>query len=296
MCTYNGEKYLAEQIETLLGQSYNPIEIIIVDDNSTDTTPQILENYKSHEKIRIYRNDRNLGYIKNFENAIRLSTGEFIALCDQDDVWKAEKIERMVQAIGKDVLIYHNSEYMNEQGCSMNRHLFDHKKYLNGSHPLAFVYGSCVTGHTLMFKKELLDKVIPFPSCFPHDWWISYVASSEGNIRYLDLELTRYRHHANNVLAGKSEEVKYGKIEPEKKSSELERLNILLNYKNISPVNRQTLQAIVRGYEDRKSAIFSFKLFQVLFRHRHELLCLKKGKTIKKLFFLFKEALGERWR
>src|SRR5574344_2136916 len=92
--TYNGEKYLREQLDSIFNQTMVPEEIVVVDDRSTDSTIQILEEYKQKYGLKYYINEQNLGYNKNFEKAITLCQGDYIALCDQDDVWLPEKIEK----------------------------------------------------------------------------------------------------------------------------------------------------------------------------------------------------------
>ncbi len=86
--TYNGEAFLSKQIDSLLSQNYNNLELIIVDDCSTDGTIEVLNQYKPNAVVKIFQNERRLGVIKNFEKAISLCAGEFISLSDQDDIWK----------------------------------------------------------------------------------------------------------------------------------------------------------------------------------------------------------------
>jgi glycosyltransferase involved in cell wall biosynthesis len=122
LCTYNGEKYLSAQLDTLIAQTYINFEIVAVDDCSTDNSFQILEEYsKKYPCIRISRNQHNLGYVKNFEATLKLCKGSLIALCDQDDLWDKTKIELQVNAIDCNVLVYHDSEFINETGETMNK-------------------------------------------------------------------------------------------------------------------------------------------------------------------------------
>jgi glycosyltransferase involved in cell wall biosynthesis len=106
LCTYNGEKYLIEQLDTLVNQTYPKLEIIVVDDCSSDKTITILNDYLSKFPfIKLYQNEQNLGYIKNFEKAISLCNGELIALADQDDVWDLNKLTIMAEAINENMLL-----------------------------------------------------------------------------------------------------------------------------------------------------------------------------------------------
>jgi len=96
MCTYNGEKYLREQLDSLVAQDYPNLEIVIVDDCSTDSTPQLLEEYAGqHPNFTIHQNEQNMGFRRNFEKALKLCSGEIISLCDQDDIWFPNKISAL---------------------------------------------------------------------------------------------------------------------------------------------------------------------------------------------------------
>src|SRR6476661_6415310 len=95
LATYNGELFIEEQIKSILQQTYSPIELIIVDDASTDNTISIIQQFEaSHSCIRLFTSERNVGYIKNFEKGMLLASGEYIALSDQDDIWEAAKLSR----------------------------------------------------------------------------------------------------------------------------------------------------------------------------------------------------------
>ena len=113
--TYNGATFLKEQLESLVNQTYSSIEIIAVDDGSTDDTVSILKEYSvSYKNIKVFVNENNLGFIKNFEKGCSLASGEYIAFCDQDDCWHPEKIEKMVQHIGDHAMIFCNSALCDE--------------------------------------------------------------------------------------------------------------------------------------------------------------------------------------
>ena len=119
MCTYNGEKYLRGQLDSIIGQTYKNLEIIIVDDGSKDATMHILNTYASIDnRIKIFQNEKNLGFVQNFSKAISLCNGDFIALADQDDIWKKNKIEVFINEIGENTLIYSDAQLMDENDLS----------------------------------------------------------------------------------------------------------------------------------------------------------------------------------
>ncbi len=200
MCVYNGEKYLAEQLDTLVNQTYANIEIVVVDDGSKDRSREILREYAAqYPALRVYENDVNLGYVRNFEKAITLCEGEYIALCDQDDIWDLGKIAKQVAGIGDSLLIYHDSAFMDEQGRQMTwkRKMSDIIHLYSGSEPKIFLYFNCVSGHSILFKRELRDEFLPFNPEHFHDHWIAYVAANLGSIKVIPETLVRYRQHTS---------------------------------------------------------------------------------------------------
>lgn len=152
MCTYNGEKFLTEQINSILNQTYPIHELIIQDDSSTDHTWDIIQEYaKKCSLIKPLRNDINQGFNHNFKQAILRAEGELIAIADQDDIWYPEKIEKQVQKIdGADVCIsaYHGGE--NYPPTNENRVVlpFYQLEYL--------LFYDCTPGHSMLIKKTLL--------------------------------------------------------------------------------------------------------------------------------------------
>jgi len=208
LCTYNGESFLKEQLDSIVNQTYPNLEIVIVDDGSTDGTIDILNEFAQvYCNIRVFKNEVNLGYIKNFEKAVGLCTGEFIALSDQDDIWSLNKIDYLVQNFQlKDTLIYHDSQYIDENNGSLGRLLSQTSGYIDGRNKLYVAYNNCVAGHAMFFRQDLVQKIFPFPDKIPHDHWIAYIALAEGGIRFIKKPLVNYRQHASSVtdiLGGK---------------------------------------------------------------------------------------------
>lgn len=199
ICTYNGDKYLRQQLNSIVNQTYPNLEIIIVDDVSSDKTVEILEEYASkYTMLSIIRNELNLGYVKNFEKAIGLCNGEYIALSDQDDIWALDKIQLLKDNIGTNAMIYHNSEFIDQTDRPMNKCVSDIFNMYEGNSSLPFLFDNCVSGHSVLFKKSLCKDLFPFPEKCYHDWWMAFVASENGGIKYYDRALVRYRQHANS--------------------------------------------------------------------------------------------------
>jgi glycosyltransferase involved in cell wall biosynthesis len=200
LCTYNGEKFISQQLESILKQSYPNIEIVVVDDCSTDNTFSILEDYADkNDKIKLTRNDKNLGFIGNFEKALRLSQGTYIAFSDQDDVWDVEKIKTQVENIEGNKLIYHDSVFIDSEGNSLKTRISDLKKMYEGGDPRAFLFNNCVSGHSILMEKSLVDEILPFPVDIFYDWWIAFVALNKGSIKFLPKTFVSYRKHNHSI-------------------------------------------------------------------------------------------------
>lgn len=199
LATYNGEKFLAEFLDSVYSQSYQNIEVIAIDDCSTDETAIILEKYKQTHGLKYKVNPKNLGFIKNFEKVLSLCSGEYIALADQDDIWFPEKIPTLLDNIGNHLLIHSDAILIdaekNKIADSFTR--FSNKKVRLTSFKNLLFYNN-VTGCTSMIKKELIQKALPFPDkIIYHDWWLALVAAKYGNIQYLQEPFLYYRQHEN---------------------------------------------------------------------------------------------------
>lgn len=202
MATFNGAQFLQEQVESILSQTYSPIEFIVFDDCSTDDTLRILEEYQNQGKLRIFRNPSNLGYVRNFERAIQEAKGELIALADQDDIWAVTKLERMTKEIGESLLIHSDARLIDDKGAeiapSFEESAF--KMTIPQSMTEAVLNGF-VTGCTCLFKRQLLEIALPFPDqLYIHDKWLGVLAYSKGGLKYLKDPLTDYRQHNQNNI------------------------------------------------------------------------------------------------
>lgn len=205
MTTYNGEKYLREQIDSILSQTIQEFELIICDDCSNDSTVEILKEYVSKDsRIKVFFNEFNLGFLKNFEKAIDLCSGDYIALSDQDDIWIPEHLEILQKAIidrkcslvGANALLVDSNN--NDIGCKLiNDGNFPNAK---GEYEFLLLHRNIFQGCSLMFKKTILKRALPFPEKIKfHDWWLALVASEEKGVLYVDTPILRYRQHAKNV-------------------------------------------------------------------------------------------------
>ncbi|GGE63331.1 hypothetical protein GCM10011413_32190 [Pedobacter psychrotolerans] len=200
MCTYNGEKYLKYQLDSLVAQTYKNIEIIIVDDCSNDNTKSILSEYQSrYVQIKLFFNLENIGFNKNFEKAIKLAKGVFIAICDQDDVWDLDKLEELKANIGDKGMIFSNSRLIDETGFFQGKHLFESSGFTSSDYRFILI-NNYVAGHTILAKAHFIEQTLPFPEHGYYDWWIGFIATYNQQIIFLDKVLTSYRVHSNSVI------------------------------------------------------------------------------------------------
>jgi glycosyltransferase involved in cell wall biosynthesis len=206
MATFNGARFVRQQIDSILNQDCPATEIAISDDNSTDATASILSEYcKNFPHIRFIQNTQQLGFVKNFEIAIQHCTGDFIALADQDDIWEPSKLQTLKSSIGSHALI-HSDACVIDEGGKQIADSWSHYlgKNLNYSF-LDFVAGrNNITGCTTMFKSDILSHLLPFPDNLPfHDWWLAMIASKNGGIAYSNRALLKYRLHSNNAIGNR---------------------------------------------------------------------------------------------
>ncbi len=223
VATYNGEKYLREQLDSILNQTYKNINVLISDDCSTDSTPEILKEYeKKDSRVKVFFHNKNFGnYIKNFEFLLTQVKSEYYALCDQDDVWCDTKIEHSFKKMiddGAD-LIYTDlkvvDENLNEIYPSMWDYLKIRKKVNYDDIRTEYLY-NCATGCTLMSKSKYIKEFLPLPyksEYMVHDYWITLYVALHGKITHLDEKTILYRQHGNNLVGTGKESTKFKKFE-----------------------------------------------------------------------------------
>lgn len=195
MCTYNGEQYLREQMDSLLAQTYPIREIIVQDDVSTDSTWKILTDYatKHPDVVKATQNKERKGYRLNFMSALLKATGDYVAISDQDDIWLPEKIEVLVKEIGDAALVFHDSVLFSTSANDMGRL---HRQGMPAHmHPIATLLKPQGYGHQLMFRKDLLERLVLFANHpLSYDYFIQMLAGTMiGGVKYVDKVLVRWR-------------------------------------------------------------------------------------------------------
>ena len=213
LCTYNGEQYLREQLESFLNQSRKPDEIIVCDDKSSDGTWNILEQFKKEApfKVHLIQNKTNLGSTANFAKAIDLCTGEIIFLSDQDDVWLPLKLEVIANVFERDPdvgMVFSNAFVTNENLQPYAESLWEYVKFdedmqrlcLQGRLWSALIQRSYVTGATMAFRGKWKFLLNPFPANWVHDEWITILTDLISKIKFVPEKLILYRQHQNQQI------------------------------------------------------------------------------------------------
>jgi glycosyltransferase involved in cell wall biosynthesis len=203
MAVFNGEKYIHEQLESILNQLGPNDEVVVSDDGSIDKTLSIINEFND-SRIRIFHHKQNpklkQGHkkaAKNFENALKFAGGDYIFLSDQDDIWLSEKIHTIMPFLREDTLVLSDAFIVNEtherQG-RLSRHRPYHKGFFRN------LYKSGYVGCTCAFTKKIKEYALPFPDAvIGHDYWIGLLAELKFSVVYLDIPLLLYRRHLNTI-------------------------------------------------------------------------------------------------
>jgi len=299
ICTYNGEKYLEEQLRSVMNQSYKNLEIIINDDCSTDNTLELVKIIqKEDNRIKVFQNELNMGFNKNFEKSLSYVTGELVALCDQDDIWKLDKLEKQYNLLleTNSSLVYSNSQLIDSDGNDLNKNLFTqlHVNPIGGDTQLGFLFDNCIAGHTILFKKVLLQQIYPMPRTIFFDRWIGFVASYNSSINVIKEPLVYYRQHSSNVtdVLREKKKKKTFKMRIEKRENafaikveQFEDFLTFFNRNNIHNENTKIIQSIYNELKNYKYYFFNFKLFIIYFKHKNNIFQIKDNKLAAILKF-----------
>ncbi len=212
LCTCDGGRYLKEQLESIAQQTRPPAELVACDDNSSDDTISVLTDFAARAPfpVHVVKNSQRLGSTRNFDQAIGLASGEFIALCDQDDRWAPEKLDRLSQFMVRNASIggvFSDADLIDGQSRPIGTTLFaKHKFSLRKQRqflddPVAtLLKHSVITGSTLMFRASLRSCGLPIPESWVHDGWLAWMLSIHSRIALTDETLTAYRVHAGQQI------------------------------------------------------------------------------------------------
>lgn len=212
MATYNTNiHFLKIQIESILNQSYQNIHLVISDDASTKK--EVMETLKEYEKkdkrIELYSQEKNLGYLKNFEFLLQKSQAEYIMFADHDDIWYENKVKTSIEVLKKQQvdLVYTDAEQIDAKGCILQKSYINYKNMpkIKGKNNILAFSRHVAIGCSELFTKKIKEQMLPFTKeVMAHDWLNLYLASKQNGIYYIDEPLFGYRLHETNEFGGRS--------------------------------------------------------------------------------------------
>jgi glycosyltransferase, family 2 len=272
MATYNGEKYLAEQLDSIINQTYHNWNLLIRDDSSTDRTLEIIQDYqKKDNRIKLLKDNKgNLGIVKNFEELLKNSESEFIMFSDQDDIWVENKLDmylKMIEKIkNKGFMIHSDAILFDKNKSNILKDTFISKKAINrGLENVFFNY--FVQGATILISKEIKNFILPFPKeVYLHDRYIHLISELFFERIFVNKALIYYRQHGDNQIGAKNT------------------IRELLSKRYFDERDRQLIKIIYNKYgslltEDKKKLIEEyFKITDIKKNRFNRFLNLKKSK------------------
>ena len=272
MATYNGEKYLGEQLDSIINQTYHNWNLLIRDDNSTDKTLEIIQNYhKKDKRIKILKDNKgNIGIVGNFEELLKSSESEFIMFSDQDDIWVENKLDmylKMIEKIkNKGFMIHSDAILFDKNKSNILEDTFISKKAINrGLENVFFNY--FVQGATILISKEIKNFILPFPKeVYLHDRYIHLISELFFERIFVNKALIYYRQHGDNQIGAKNT------------------IRELLSKRYFDERDRQLIKIIYNKYgrlltEDKKKLIEEyFKITDIEKNRFNRFLNLKKSK------------------
>ncbi len=286
MASYNGAKYIGEQLDSIIQQTYTPLEIVIVDDCSKDNTVAIIQEYQQkYTNIKLVVNKQNSGVTKTFETAIKLCKGTYIAIADQDDIWELNKIEILVNSIGEHDAVYSNSLLVDASGQSLNKSfttIMNMQTYYSGA---PFLLSNSVPGHTILMKQAFVQKILPFPPKMLFDLWIGFCAAGNNGIKFIDKTLVKYRQHETNTIGTRDSKNK------KQKDTIKDQFKFKLNeLKTLAtaPIKDERTKAILEQMIHHFHSKWSLARSAFFFKYYDEILASKKKPTWRKKLFCIK--------
>lgn len=209
LCTCDGAAYVDQQLESLCAQTRAPVRVLVFDDVSRDDSVARVEAFASRLALQVRPNTGRLGPVRNYEQGLKTSAGDPVLLCDQDDVWHPNKVERLVQALvasPDSLLAFSDARLIDRRGAAIGRRLSDALggRVFADTRSTAFLNEllkrNLVTGATVAVRRELINLALPIPQGWWHDEWLAIIAAALGPIAWVAEPLVDYRIHDNNTL------------------------------------------------------------------------------------------------
>jgi glycosyltransferase involved in cell wall biosynthesis len=197
IATFNGEKFIQLQLDSIMRQLGKTDEIVISDDGSDDHTVDIIQNV-GYPRLRLFSNPVKTNVAKNFENALQQARGQYIFLADQDDLWMPGKVDILLSWLKIYDLVVSDCEIIDETGACIYPSYFVLRR--SGKGVIKNIKANSFIGSCMAFDRSVLHRALPFPKNIPmHDWWIGLVGEVFGTTFFCSEKLVQYRRHSENL-------------------------------------------------------------------------------------------------
>jgi glycosyltransferase involved in cell wall biosynthesis len=197
LATYQGEEFISAQLDSIVWQLDPEDEVVVSDDASTDGTVSIIAA-RNDPRIRLIRNSKRVGYVRNFERAIASAKGQFIFFSDQDDVWLPNKVTTLSMALTSHACVATDAVVVDRDLRQVHASFFRLRSAENFS-AFAVFFKPCFVGATIACTRSYLDRLLPFPAGVPHDFWITLNASWDADLTVIREPLIYYRRHSSTA-------------------------------------------------------------------------------------------------
>lgn len=282
MATYNSNKYIISQLNSIKEQDSDIDEVIIVDDCSTDNTIDIIEGYIKQNNLKkwiVYKNKKNLGFIKTFSHALEKAKGDIIILCDHDDIWLPNKVTVIKNIFNENPKILSLATSFIPIDEFGNRILYKKRLFYSNNNLIRkkvskgklnkiklkdVVIYNISPGCTCALKREIRDLYLNNNHLLPHDWKINVIAACKNGLYYLDIPTTKYRIHEKNTI-GLMHQSNYKKRKEIVINNLIEKKEILNIINKYCPYNKKDIKymkSIVKTFENRVILLDSKKIIQ----------------------------------
>lgn len=272
---------MEEQLNSILSQTCLPDELIVVDDNSTDHTVEILRSFcEKYPIVHLHQNAKQLGAVKNFEKAMLLAKNELIAISDQDDIWHPQKLEKLLFNFSENsLLIYCNSvRFTNKADFNVK----PNPKYVrfHGRDGRKIFLFNTISGHAMLLRRKLFELARPFTNEVMYDWWMGIIAAYNGGVDYVAETLVLQRVHGSNLSI--NEKYDYGNSVNRNKFKQmvLEHLYQFTKTPSMPDDHKKFIEKLFFLWKDARNKKYSLRLFFFLMKHRKVLFAFKKKKLV----------------
>ena len=277
VCVYNGAQFIEEQLASIIVQTYGVAEIIVVDDASSDDTFEVVKRAAARDnRIALYKNEFNIGFTANFEQAMKMANHDFIAIADQDDIWNLHKIEKMMAAFKPNAAaIYCDSVHFSKKIPAVPVANKKNRR-IQGTEVRKLAMYNTVSGHALIIRKSLLAHALPIPSNIYYDWWLALQAVANGGLQFLDDILVYQRVHDNNATISK--DISKKELRHNYRTMLGAHLSAFAQIEALSEIDRDFFVNLKNHWSEMIQQGSSSGLFFFMLKHRRALFNYKKRK------------------